>query len=161
MHREAGDAARFLLVYVREAHALDEWITPDNEKAGIGIVQPRTETGRRAAAASFCTKLDVSMPAVTDTMDDAVSTVWGAWPDRMYVLDERGVVVMKTATGPFGFRPAEVRDVLSKRWGLQLSPTTYKPPSLRRPPPKAQGAVQPSNRPTVQPSNRPTVQLTN
>lgn len=145
MHREAGGAVRFLLVYVREAHALDEWITQDNEAAGIGIVQPRTAAGRRAAAASLCARLDVTMPAVTDTIDDAVADVWGAWPDRIYVLDERGVVVMKTATGPFGFRPADVRAVLTTRWGLHLSPTTYEPPTLRRPPSKAPGSAPPSD----------------
>lgn len=134
MHREAGDAVRFLLVYVREAHALDEWVTPDNVHEGISFEQPITVEGRAGAASSMCTTLDVSIPAVTDTLDDAVSTLWGAWPDRLYVLDEKGVVVHKAAVGPFGFKPSEVRDVLVNRWGLNLSPTTYEPPSLRRPP---------------------------
>lgn len=128
MHREAGDAARSLLVYIREAHALDEWITQDNEAAGIGFVQPRTDAGRRAAAATFCGRMQISMPAVHDTVDDEVMKLWGAWPDRLYVLDERGVVVHKTAVGPFGFRPSEVRDVLSSRWKIALPPATYEPP---------------------------------
>jgi iodothyronine deiodinase-like protein len=145
-HREAGDAASFVLVYVREAHALDEWVTPDNTKAGIGVVQPLTVEARCDAAKAMCTKLDVSMPAVTDTVDDAVSTVWGAWPDRIYVLDESGVVVHKTAVGPFGFKPKDVREVLVSRWGLRLSPGTYDPPTLG--PPK--GAPPPPDAPAAQ-----------
>lgn len=133
MHREAGDAARFVLVYVREAHALDEWVTPDNEKAGICVVQPRTDAGRAGAASQMCERLDLTFPVVTDTLDDAVCAPWGAWPDRLYVLDERGVVVHKSGVGPFGFRTADVRDVLVSRWGLALSPTKYEPPAVRRP----------------------------
>jgi hypothetical protein len=132
MHAEAGDRAGFLLVYVREAHALDEWVTPDNERDGVGVLQPRTIAGRLDAAASLCDRLDLRMPAVTDDVDDRVATAYGAWPDRLYVLDEAGVVVHKSAVGPFGFRPADVREVLVSRWGIPLSPTTYEPPSLRR-----------------------------
>jgi hypothetical protein len=149
MHREAGDRAHFVLVYVREAHALDEWVTPDNEKAGIEVEQPLTVEGRASAATAMCTTLSVSMPAVTDSVDDAVSTVWGAWPDRLYVIDEQGIVIHKSAVGPFGFRPSEVRAVLAARWGIELSPTTYEPPSLRRPP----GGRPPSTSKTAQPSN--------
>lgn len=132
-HREAGDAARFLLVYVREAHALEEWVTPDNVKDGIQVSQPLTLDARCDAAVAMCTRLDVSIPAVTDTVDDTVSAVWGAWPDRIYVLDESGVVVHKTAVGPFGFRTDQVRDVLASRWGLTLSPATYEPPTMGPP----------------------------
>lgn len=132
MHRAAGDRVRFLVVYVREAHALDEWVTPDNVKDRVSVMQPGTDLARGVAAGRLCTRLDLTMPTVTDDLDDSVSDVYGAWPDRMYVLDERGVVVHKTAVGPFGFRPADVRDVLVSRWGLDLPPTTYEPPSLRR-----------------------------
>lgn len=144
-HREAGDAARFLLVYVREAHALEEWVTPDNTRDGVAVSQPLTLDARCDAAQAMCSRLDVSMPAVTDTVDDAVSTVWGAWPDRIYVLDEAGVVALKTAVGPFGFQTRDVRELLVSRWGLPLSPATYEPPSLG-PPRRA-----PATRPVTQP----------
>ena len=135
MHKEAGDRARFVLVYIREAHALDEWITKDNTDDGVAVSQPWTLGARREAAHAMCSKLNVSIPAVTDTVDDDVSTTWGAWPDRIYVLDEAGVVVLKTAVGPFGFKPKDVRDLLVTRWGLPLSPTTYEPPSMGPPRP--------------------------
>jgi hypothetical protein len=131
MHREAGDAARFLLVYIREAHAFDEWAFKENTKEGIVVAQPVSEGTRCSVARRMCARLDVSMPVVVDTVEDRVATLYGAWPDRVYVLDEAGVVVQKTAVGPFGFRPSDVREVLVSRWGLALSPTTYEPPSRK------------------------------
>ena len=134
MHREAAGRVRFLLVYVREAHAVEEWVTPDNVRDGIEVAQPQTPSGRTVAAHRMCSRLDLTMPSVTDDVDDRVATVWGAWPDRIYVLDEAGVVVHKSAVGPFGFKPRDVRDLLTARWGLSLSPTSYEPPVLRMPP---------------------------
>jgi hypothetical protein len=130
MHREARGAVRFLLVYVREAHALEEWVSEDNVRPGVAVSQPTSVDGRRDAARTMCGRLDVSMPAVADTIDDRVATLYGAWPDRIYVLDESGVVVHKTAVGPFGFHTTDVRDLLVARWGLTLSPATYVPPKM-------------------------------
>jgi len=100
------------MVYIREAHASDEWVTPDNVKDGVSTVQP-TSAGERCAAALACvTRSGITMPVVVDGMDDAVSRAWGGWPDRMYVLDAEGVVLYRGAPGPFGFLPAEVEEIL-------------------------------------------------
>jgi hypothetical protein len=129
MHRAAGDAARFLLVYVREAHASDEWVAPSNVEAGVVVAQPTSLDERRDVARTMCRRLDVSLPAVVDGIDDRVGRLYGAWPDRLYVLDEAGTVVLKSAVGPFGFRTADVRELLVARWGLTLPETTYEPPA--------------------------------
>ena len=129
MHREAGDRVRFLVVYIREAHATDEWVSESNVEAGIGVAQPTTVADRCDVARTMCDRLDVSMPVVTDSLDDRVATLYGAWPDRVYVIDESGVVALKTAVGPFGFETRDVRAMLVSRWGLTLSPTTYEPPA--------------------------------
>lgn len=133
MYREAAGRAMFVLVYVREAHALDEWVTKDNVADGIEVRQPAALDARCDAAAAMCGRLDVTIPAVADTLDDRVSALYGAWPDRLYVLDEAGVVVHKAAVGPFGFKPEDVRQVLMSRWGLELSPTQYVPMKLPTP----------------------------
>jgi type I thyroxine 5'-deiodinase len=36
------------------------------------------------------------------------------WPDRMYVIDRDGKIAYKSKPGPFGFKPAEVEDVLRR-----------------------------------------------
>lgn len=112
MKARHGDRANFLMVYVREAHASDEWVTPDNVKDGVARPQPRTDGERRAAAASCLASLGATMPVLVDGVDDAVGRTWGAWPDRMYVLDAEGVVLYRGAPGPFGFLPGEVEEVL-------------------------------------------------
>jgi hypothetical protein len=109
-----GAKANFLMVYVREAHASDEWVTPDNVKEGISTVQPRTDEERRAAACACLSRTPATMPVVVDGVDDAAARAFGAWPDRMYVLDAEGVVLYRGEPGPFGFLPAEVEAVLAR-----------------------------------------------
>ncbi len=103
------------MVYVREAHASDEWVTPDNPKSGISVAQPTTDAERCHVAAYACSELDVPFPAVADGVDDAVGIAYGAWPDRLYVVDETGVIAYRGGIGPFGFKPEAVGEVL-RRW---------------------------------------------
>ena len=107
-----GDRANFLVVYVREAHASDEWEMADNTKAGVRFAQPRSDEERRSAAARFVSGSRVTIPVVVDGLDDAASTPFGAWPERLYVLDAAGRVIYRGGPGPFEFRPEEVEEVL-------------------------------------------------
>lgn len=109
MSREFGDAARFLMVYIREAHASDEWQTPDNTAAGISIAQPTSLLDRHAVASSCGDALDLEIPMVVDDVDDSVATAYGAWPDRLYVVGADGTIAFQGGHGPFGFKPDEVR----------------------------------------------------
>ncbi len=84
----------------------------ENSKAGIALAQPRTDAERCTAAALCSSSLDLSLPVVVDGVDDAVGIPYGAWPERMYVLDSDGIVLYRSGPGPWGFRPAEVEAVL-------------------------------------------------
>lgn len=84
----------------------------ENDRAGVALAQPRSDAERAAAAALCCEALDVSLPVVVDGVDDAVAIPWGAWPERMYVLDAAGVVLYRGGPGPWGFKPDEVEAVL-------------------------------------------------
>jgi hypothetical protein len=114
--------ANFLVVYVREAHACDEWETKDNVGAGIKVLQPVTDEARLAAATRFVEGTGISIPVVVDGVDDAVGTAWGAWPERLYVLDAAGRVIHRGGMGPFEFHPEEIPVVLAglapgaRRW---------------------------------------------
>jgi hypothetical protein len=107
-----GDRANFLVVYVREAHASDEWEMEDNAKAGVRIAQPVTDGERRAAALGLVAHAKVTIPVVVDLVDDAVGVPYGAWPERLYVLDAEGRVIYRGGPGPFEFRPEEVEALL-------------------------------------------------
>jgi hypothetical protein len=113
----ASPRVNFLFVYVREAHAADEWPVETNEARGLRVPQPRTRE-QRLAQARLCVRdfpLE-TMPTVVDDVDDPVSRVYGGFPARIYVLDEEGVIRYQSAAGPFGVRPNEVRTFLQRRW---------------------------------------------
>ena len=59
-----------MLVYIREAHATDEWVKDYNEEVGIRIRQPRTATARRGVANRSLIDLGIRMQGVVDDMDD-------------------------------------------------------------------------------------------
>jgi type I thyroxine 5'-deiodinase len=118
LHEETSQHAQFVLVYVREAHAEDEWVMPDNAPRGIAVRQPVTEDERAAAARNCAGDFMLSMPTVVDGLDDAVSRTYGAWPDRLYVIGPDGRIAYQGAPGPFGFDPAEVRAFLRDEYGF-------------------------------------------
>jgi hypothetical protein len=107
-----ADRANFLIVYVREAHACDEWEMEDNTRAGVRLEQPGSDPERRAAAAKFVSGVGTTIPVLVDGVDDAVGIPWGAWPERLYVLDAGGRVLYRGGPGPFEFRPEEVEALL-------------------------------------------------
>jgi hypothetical protein len=47
------------------------------------------------------------MPILVDDMDDAASTAFAAWPERLVVIDRDGRIAYPGAPGPHGFDPDE------------------------------------------------------
>lgn len=74
--------------------------------------QPVDLASRSAVAATCAADLEVLFPVVVDDLDDSASRAYGAWPDRMVVLDAEGRITYFGAPGPFGFLPDEVEAVL-------------------------------------------------
>jgi hypothetical protein len=113
-----GAQADFLVVYIREAHAVDsEW--PMREEGQPVIEQPLDLHERRAAAEACLGTLTLHpLPAVLDEMDDAVSSAWEAWPDRLVLIDAKGRVAFRGGPGPFGFDADELEAALRRELGL-------------------------------------------
>ena len=80
-------------------------MTPNNEKAGIDIPDPQTQAARNDVAANACSVLNITWPTLVDTMDNAVSEAWAAWPDRVFIVDAAGRIAVQARHGPFGFPP--------------------------------------------------------
>lgn len=118
LYDETVGEARFLLVYVREAHPNDEWVMPDNEARGLSIRQPLTAEERATAARECTGDFALAMPTVVDGLDDAVCKTYGGWPDRLYVIAPDGRIAYQGGVGPFGFKPDEVREFLRKEYGF-------------------------------------------
>ena len=108
--------AEFLLVYVKEAHPEDEWISPGNTKHGIMINQPTTIEERLNVAQVFVQKMGVEADILVDDMDNTADQIYAAWPEKIYVVDETGTIIFKGGIGPYFFDPDEVREFLEDRF---------------------------------------------
>lgn len=97
------DTVDFYCVYIREAHPDDGWQVPMNVDDGIVYTDPTTIQERAGLAQVCMLRLNLQMPTLVDTMDDAVDTAYAALPERLYVVDRDGTVVFKCEPGPFGF----------------------------------------------------------
>ena len=116
MHRAYADRARFLTVYIKEAHPEDEWQMDSNETENVCYPQPKTLAQRVGIANDFVKRFSYDVPIAVDDIDNRANALYAGWPERFYVIDEGGKVVYKGKPGPFGFRPEEVERWLAERF---------------------------------------------
>ena len=115
-------AARFVYVYVAEAHAKDEWPLGASEC----VDQPKTLAERLARARHFRDAYGVSpdIPVVVDKMDNAFDNAYAVWPERFFVLSDDGngaslALVGQPAT-EFGYERGDIQHYLGGRQLLRL-----------------------------------------
>ena len=111
------DRVAFLFVYIREAHPDDEWQLDVNQRDSIIHAQPKTLGGRREIATGCTSALKLTMPCLVDKMDNRVDDAYAAWPERLFIVDVDGRIVLAGGQGPFGFEPKHVRKWLRKNIG--------------------------------------------
>lgn len=87
-----------------------------NEEEGVCYPQPKTFEQRLAIANDFAKRFDYRIPLVVDAIDNPADRLYAGWPERFYIIDERGTIVYKGEPGPFGFHPEEVEAWLAKRF---------------------------------------------
>jgi hypothetical protein len=109
----------FLTIYIREAHPTDEWMMKSNEKDKDDVCykQPKTIEDRIAIANDFTKRYKFAVPFGIDEMSNAANDAYAAWPERLYIVDERGQISYKGGNGPFKYNPKEVRAWLAQRYG--------------------------------------------
>lgn len=117
MAAEYAGRASFLTIYIKEAHPEDEWQMDSNEDQGVCYLQPKTIQQRLTIANDFVERFDYRVPLVVDPMDNAAEIAFAGWPERLYVIDENGLVAYKGKVGPMGFDPDELEAWLSARLG--------------------------------------------
>jgi type I thyroxine 5'-deiodinase len=116
MHDRYRDRANFLTVYIQEAHPQDEWQMEANEKESVCYRQPKTLGQRVAIANDFVKRFDYRVPLAVDGMDNRADALYAGWPERFYIVDERGIIVYKGKPGPFGYHPEDVEAWLARRF---------------------------------------------
>ena len=112
--------ARFLTVYIEEAHARDQWYLPDSPDAATkrNITTHLTIDERRAAATRFIEDTGFPIELVCDSMDGHMTDRYRGWPERLYVIVD-GVIVYRGRPGPFGYNLPEVKQWLADKYGLR------------------------------------------
>lgn len=113
MYEKYNKDVEFLLVYIREAHAMDG---PRPRTTGsIMVEEPINDSERFTVAKTCMTKLELEMiPSVIDRIDNKVDAAYSAMPDRLYLVGKNGKVAYAGGRGPFGFRPDELAAAIGK-----------------------------------------------
>lgn len=106
-------------MYIREAHPADGWQVQANVREGILVEDPKTLESRAKVAREFASQFKVSLPILVDTIDNTLEKGYTTWPDRIYIVDERGNIAYKEGPGPRGFKVSEVPPVLDSLLGVK------------------------------------------
>jgi hypothetical protein len=117
MEKKYRNDVAFLLVYVREAHPTDGWQVPRNETEGVLLESAKTYDQKDSHATSCARSLGIEFTSLVDGMDNAVETAYTAWPDRFYLIDSNGRIVVKGAPGPAGFKAPDLEAAIAKHLG--------------------------------------------
>lgn len=110
--------ARFLTIYIEEAHARDEWWLPDSAGGKACIMNHNSLEERLNAGKRFVKDFSFPSELVCDSFDNQTNDRFEAWPERLFIV-EKGVVVYVGGYGPFDYKLAEVKDWLAARYGLR------------------------------------------
>jgi hypothetical protein len=81
---------------------------------GVEFAQTRNSAERHSVATACAVALKLDIPILIDGMDNAADHAYNGWPERLYVLDEKGTVAYKGGKGPYGFEPEELHNFLAE-----------------------------------------------
>jgi hypothetical protein len=109
LYKNYNDKIQFILIYTREAHPTDGWYMGDHE-----IRNHQSMAERREVAGMCEVALQYGIKTYVDEMDDAVSEAYASLPDRLYLVGLGGTIVYAGDIGPFGFKPAELKDAMDR-----------------------------------------------
>ena len=101
-------------MYIQEAHPADGWQMESNERDDVIFHKPKDWGERQSVAQACCTRLNLSMPCVVDSIDNAVDNLYAAWPERIFVLDRDGKITYAGKQGPWGFKPKQAERALRR-----------------------------------------------
>jgi len=103
IYEELKGRVQFYCVYIQEAHPTDGRQSAQNLVDGILYEQPKSIKEREELAQVCVLRLNLKMPMLLDDMSNEVGRLYAALPDRLYLLDEHGVVIFRTVVGSPGF----------------------------------------------------------
>ena len=133
MGQRYGTTVPFLLVYIHEAHATDQWQSTRNQREHIELAPAKSMAEKQEHAALCSRKLHLPFPAVVDGMDGAVETAYHAWPSRALIVGSDGRVLYNSrlseariSSGRDGSDPGQTE------WRQESNSETQSPMKLTR-----------------------------
>ncbi|MBN4074127.1 redoxin domain-containing protein [bacterium AH-315-E10] len=117
LYKEYGEDCTFIFVYISEAHASDGWVSRANTSQKINVKQHTSYEERSDAAQTCQGALKISMPILVDTLDNATEKLFGAAPNRTFLIDKGGKVLYKGPRGPKGTQAEAVKKAIKKLLG--------------------------------------------
>jgi hypothetical protein len=95
----------FILIYIREAHSSDGWKFPGEQFSFVA--NHRHVADRIDAVSTLLQVSQLDLPKANidiycDTMNDMTSSLFRAWPERLYVFSSDRIVYRGSA-GPAGY----------------------------------------------------------
>lgn len=106
------DIAEFRIVYIDEAHALDD-LRPVRYAVDLGIKEHKNIGERCTTADMMMANEHITIPCIVDNMDNKVNAAYNAHPDRIFVVRKDGRLAVAGDHGPWGFKPALQK---TKKW---------------------------------------------
>jgi tetratricopeptide (TPR) repeat protein len=94
-----ADRVSFLLVYVHEAHAGDNWQSTINERERVTVARVASLDDKQQNATLCLRTLSLRMPTLVDGLDRAAEHAFGAWPSAAYVIDRGGAIRWRSRLG--------------------------------------------------------------
>ena len=107
---EFGDIADFLVIYIEEAHASDEWCFPPGHQY-YSIKQHKFLQERLDSAKLL--KESKSYSLAVDPMTNEANRAYGAYPERLYVILD-GKVLFQGDQDPTGHNILALKAFLQK-----------------------------------------------
>eukprot|EP00479_Gromia_sphaerica_P012671 TRINITY_DN6779_c0_g1_i1.p1 TRINITY_DN6779_c0_g1~~TRINITY_DN6779_c0_g1_i1.p1 ORF type:complete len:196 (+),score=43.25 TRINITY_DN6779_c0_g1_i1:416-1003(+) len=91
LQKEMQDRADFLMVYILEAHAQDEWPISSGKYVESGesvcVNQPTSNEERLAVLNEFMKNYPIDAPFLVDRIENEFDNIFAAWPTRFYIVE--------------------------------------------------------------------------
>ena len=118
MYEEFQEDVEFVFVYIREAHAMDEWPLG----TAVQIPQHRTLEDRMNAARLFLSQAPkFPFKMLVDGIDDQFNQHFRAWPERYYLFDNScQLLACPESENEFGFNRRSLAVTLGSMLGRKM-----------------------------------------
>lgn len=110
LHKTHSDKAEFLMIYIREAHPESTILIEEEngDKSLKKFLQTDSFETRSGNAHSCSALLSVPFPILVDAEDNKTLAAYGAWPNRLVVVEKDGKIAWDSGKGPQGFKPEKL-----------------------------------------------------